>query len=402
MRTIKRICGVLIAMTMGLAPFTATAQGQFEPRILVNNRAVTAYEIDQRAKLLELFRTPGAGRELAREQLVEDRLKQTEMARVGLQLSEEGLQSALEDFAGRANLTLDQFHTVLAQNGVAKETLRDFVSIGISWRDYIRTRFGSRATISEAEIDRALSANGGNSDGIEVLLSEIIIPAPPPRAAQALATAERIAQTRSTDVFSAQARQVSALPSRNNGGRLGWLPISNYPPQLRSLILGLGTGEVTAPIQIPNGVALFQMRGVREVPTPRPVPSEIEYAAYYIAGGRDVARNLADRVDTCDDLYGVAQGQPAEVLERDSLPPAQIPQDVALELARLDPGEVSYNLTRANGQTTVFLMLCNRVSAGRENADRDAVETQLRSRRLAGFADALLADLRATATIVNQ
>ena len=402
MRAFTTLRGLLIALTLWITPQAAMAQGTFGPAIVVNNRAVTGYEIDQRAKLLELFRTPGAGRALAREQLVEDRLKQTEMARVGLQLSEEGLQSALDDFAGRANLTLDQFYTVLAQNGVAQETLRDFVAVGISWRDYIRTRFGSRATISEAEIDRALSATGGGADGIEVLLSEIIIPAPPPRAAQALATAERIAQTRSTDVFSAQARQVSALPSRNNGGRLGWLPISNYPPQLRSLILGLGTGEVTAPIQIPNGVALFQMRGVREVPTARPEPSEIEFAAYYLAGGRDAARNLADQVDTCDDLYGVAQGQPAEVLERDSLPPAQIPQDVALELARLDPGEVSYNLTRAGGQTTVFLMLFNRVTAGREGADRESVEAQLRSQRLAGFAEALLADLRATATIVNQ
>jgi peptidyl-prolyl cis-trans isomerase SurA len=401
MRALNIFCS-LIALTVGFSPATSTAQGQFGPSVLVNNTAVTGYEIDQRAKLLELFRTPGANRTLAREQLIEDRLKQGAMDEVGLQIAEGGLQTALEEFAGRANLTLDQFHTILGQNGVAPETLRDFVVIGVTWRDYIRTRFGSRAQISEAEIDRALSASGGTTDGIEVLLSEIIIPAPPPQAASALATAQRIAQTRSTDTFSSEARRVSALPSKNNGGRLSWLPISNYPPQLRSLLLGLGTGEVTAPIQIPNGVALFQMRGVREVPVAKPAPSEIEYAAYYMAGGPAAARALADRVDTCDDLYGVAQGQPAEVLERDSIAPSAIPQDVALELARLDAGEVSYNLTRANGQTTVFLMLCNRVSAGREGADRTAVENQLRSTLLAGFADALLADLRASATIVAQ
>jgi peptidyl-prolyl cis-trans isomerase SurA len=401
MRALSILCG-LVALTVGFAPAPSTAQGQFGPSILVNNSAITGYEIDQRSKLLELFRTPGANRALAQEQLIEDRLKQGEMNRVGLQLAEDGLQTALEEFAGRANLTLDQFHTILGQNGVAKETLRDFVVIGVMWRDYIRSRYSSRVQISEAEIDRALSATSGGTDGIEVLLSEIIIAAPPPRAAQAMATAERIAQTRSTDTFSSEARRVSALPSRNNGGRLSWLPISNYPPQLRSLILGLGTGEVTAPIQIPNGVALFQMRGVREVATARPIPAEIEYAAFYMAGGQAAARNLADRVDTCDDLYGVAQGQPAEVLERDSLAPDQIPQDVALELARLDPGEVSYNLTRANGQTTVFLMLCNRVSAGREGTDREAISNQLRSGRLAGYADALLADLQASASIVRQ
>ncbi|MBB5721968.1 peptidyl-prolyl cis-trans isomerase SurA [Loktanella ponticola] len=401
MRALNILCS-LIALTVGFSPLPTAAQSQFGPSITVNNTAITGYEIDQRAKLLELFRTPGAGRSLAQEQLIEDRLKQSEMDKAGLQLADGALQTSLEEFAGRANLTLDQFYAVLSQNGVAPETLRDFVEIGVTWRDYVRSRFGSRVQITEGQIDRALASSGATTDGIEVLLSEIIIPAPPPQAASATATAERIAQTRSTATFSAEARRVSALPSKNNGGQLGWLPISNYPPQLRSLILGLGTGEVTAPIQIPNGVALFQMRGVREVPTPRPVPSAIEYAAYYMGGGQSAARALADQVDTCDDLYGVAQGQPAEVLERDSLAPADIPQDVALELARLDAGEVSYNLTRANGQTTVFLMLCNRVSAGQEGVDRDAVRNQLRGTLLAGFADALLADLRATATITGQ
>lgn len=402
MRALNLLCGLIMAMTLGITPMVTTAQGQFEPSILVNNRAVTEYEINQRTKLLELFRTPGANRELAREQLIEDRLKQVEMARVGLVLPDDALDSALEEFAGRANMTLDQFHVVLGQNGVAQESLRDFVAIGISWRDYIRSRFGRRVNITDAEIDRALSATSGRTDGIEVLLSEIIIPAPPQRAAQVQAAAQRISRTRSFDTFSAEARELSALPSRSDGGRLGWLPITNYPPQLRSILLGLATGEVTAPIELSNAVALFQMRGVREVPTPQPEPSQIEYAAYYLSGGQSAARSLADRVDTCDDLYGVAQGQPAEVLERDSLPPSEIPQDVAIELAKLDPGEISYNLTRANGATTVFLMLCNRVSASGENASRDAIRNQLRSSRLAGFADALLADLQATATIVNQ
>jgi peptidyl-prolyl cis-trans isomerase SurA len=75
---------------------------------------------------------------------------------------------------------------------------------------------------------------------------------------------------------------------------------------------------------------------------------------------------------------------------------------VALELAKLDPGEVSTALTRAEGQTLVFLMLCGRVGAGQEAVDRDEIRAQLVSARLAGYADGLLADLRASATIVGQ
>lgn len=384
-----------------MAPLPAMAQ--FSPAITVNDSVISQFEIDQRVLMLRTFRTPGNLLELAREQLIEDRLKLEALNAAGLRITDEGLRDAMAEFAARANLELDQFITVLGQSGVSEETFRDFVRVNVSWRDFIRSRYGDRAQVSEAEIDQALGQAGGNSS-IEVLLSEIIIPAPPPRAAAAMATAERISQTTSTATFEAEARRVSALPSRSRGGRLDWLPITNYPAGLRGLLLDLAPGEVTAPIPITNGVALFQMRGVREVPTQAPEPAAIEYAAFYIAGGMS-ERALAEaaridaRVDTCDDLYGVAQGLPEEQLQRDVLPPADIPQDVALILANLDAGETNYSLTRANGETLVFLMMCGRTPALGEGQDRDTIRNQLRTQRLSTYADALLADLQAAATI---
>mgnify|MGYP000400953696 CR=1 FL=1 len=205
----------------------------------------------------------------------------------------------------------------------------------------------------------------------------------------------------------AAARQVSALPSRENGGRLGWLPITNYPPQLQQLLLGLSPGEVTQPLPITNGVALFQMRDVREAKTATVPPTAIDYAAFYLDGGQSevalrAAQELADRSDTCDDLYGAAQGLPETVLERNSLPPSDIAQDIALELARLDTNEASYNLTRNDGQTLVFLMMCGRTNAAGEGVDPEAVRNQLRSQRLGSLATSLLEDLRTAATITTR
>lgn len=383
--------------------FAGTASAQFSPAIQVNDEVITQYEIDQRIQMLRVFNTPGNLPDIAREQLIDDRLKLQELASLGVTLSGENLRLAMGEFAVRANLELDQFLTVLGQNGVSEETFRDFVRANVSWRDYIRARFNDRAAVTEADIDRALGQSGGSS-GIEVLLSEIIIAAPPPQRAQAIATAERISLLTSTAAFEAEARRVSALPSRTRGGRLDWLPITNYPPGLRGLILDLAPGEVTAPIPIENGVALFQMRAIREVPQAAPVPAAIEYAAFYINGGLNdralaEAARIDARVDTCDDLYGEAQGLPEEVLDRDVIAPAEIPQDIAIELAKLDAGETSYALTRADGQTLVFLMMCGRVPVLGEGQDRDQIRTQLRSQRLATFADALLADLRAAARI---
>lgn len=399
------LIGAFIAfgLTLGTGVF---AQNSLAPAITVNNSVITVFELDQRQRLLGAFRTPGDLAKAARDGLIEDRLKQQEMSRAGLKLSDEGLQAAMNDFAGRANLTLEQFITVLGNNGIAQESLRDFVEVGVTWRDFVRGRFNSKVTVTDAEVNRAIGQAGAGGSEIEVLLSEIIIPAPPQQAAEATATAERISKLTSTDAFEAQARQVSALPSRTNGGRLGWLPLSNYPPQLHGLILGLAPGDVTAPLPIPNGIALFQMRAVREVPAVTIAPTSIDYATFYLAGGRSdaglrAAAALKNNVDTCDDLYGQARGKSSDVLDRQNRSPAEIPQDVALELARLDDGESSYNLTTADGQTLMFIMMCGRTNAANDAADPDAVRNQLRSQRLAGYADALLEDLRANATITT-
>ncbi len=395
---------LITAVATTLALMTPSfAVAQFAPAITVNDSVVSQFEIDQRANMLGVFRTPGNLDDLAREQLIEDRLKLEALNSAGLRITDEGLSDAMGEFAGRANLELDQFITLLGQSGVSEETFRDFVRVNVSWRDFIRSRFGDRAQVSEADIDLALGQSGGSSS-IEILLNEIIIAAPPPQAQQAIATANRIAQLTSTSAFEAEARRVSALPSRTRGGRLDWLPIANYPAGLRGLLLDLSPGEVTAPIPITNGVALFQMRGVREVPRAAPESAAIEYAAFYIAGGlsgrgiREAAR-VDGRVDTCDDLYGVARGLPEEQLQRDVLPPSEIPTDVALVLAALDPGETDYSLTRADGDTVVFLMLCGRTPTLGEGVDRETIRGQLRSQRLSTYADALLADLRAAATI---
>ena len=396
----RRWASLAVVALAVAGPLPALAQGLFSPVILVNEDAITGFEIDQRARMLEVFRTPGDLDALAREQLIEERLKLAELERVGLQITDESLRAAMEEFAQRANLGLDDFLVVLGQNGVEEETLRDFVLAGTAWRDYIRQRFGSRAEITEAEIDAALGAAAGGGSEIEVLLNEIIIPAPPPEADRVLAVAREISTYTTTGAFEAAARQYSALPSKAQGGRLDWLPITNYPAPIRALLLALAPGEVTAPIPITNGVALFQMRDVREVAAPPATPVSIDYAVYYAADAAEAGAVVA-RVDTCDDLYGIAQGLPPERLVRADQAVEAIPQDIALLLARLDTDEISVAPAGGTGLVAV-VMLCGRTFSVPEGVDRETVENQLRSQRLAGYADALLADLRAAAVIVGE
>ncbi len=65
----------LIALGMTLAPLGVAAQNLFSAAILVNDQAITNYELKQRTMFLEALRFPGVPDELAPKQLIEERLK---------------------------------------------------------------------------------------------------------------------------------------------------------------------------------------------------------------------------------------------------------------------------------------------------------------------------------------
>ncbi|MFL4471309.1 peptidylprolyl isomerase [Tateyamaria armeniaca] len=262
----------------------AQAQNLFAPVAQVDDSLITEFEVQQRIRFLQILGARGGTRDEVIKELVRDRLRTSATEQVGITLSSDQLQDGLTEFAARAELSAEEFVANLERAGVARETFRDFIAIQLIWRDYIRARFGARVQISDREIDRAVAGATANS-GIEVLVSEIIIPAPPGRTEQVLAQAEQIAQSTSEAEFSSFARRFSATASRGAGGRLPWTPLSELPPVLRPLLLALGPGEVTSPLPIPNAVALFQLRDIRETDAPERQYSAIEYAAYYIAGG---------------------------------------------------------------------------------------------------------------------
>lgn len=411
------ICALALLMT----PVAASAQSLFSTAITVNDTIITNYELDQRVRFLTLLRAPGDLAVEARQALIDDRLRLSATRAAGINPTPEEVQDGMEEFAARANLTAEQFIQAIEQAGVARETYRDFIQAGLAWRTYVQGRFGPRSQVTEAEVDRTLAQSATSRASVRVLLSEIIVPAQGPDAERNQALIQRLSETISTpSAFAAAARRFSAAPTRGASGRLDWMPLGQLPPAIRGAILVLEPGEVTEPIPLGPGVGIFQLRALEEVEGDEPDTLALEYVQILIPGGRsDAARadaqRLRDDYDTCDDLYKPAQSRPAEYFDRLTQAAAEVPTDVALELAKLDDNEVSTALTRQNGAFLVYLMLCGRtvetpeVEVQLDDAgnplpvpdERAQVREQLFSQRLASYADSFLEELRADAIIVE-
>ena len=395
--------GLLAAlMTLCLA-VPASAQNPFSVAIEIDDAIVTHYEISQRARFLDVLNAQGDLRQQAIDALVNERLQVEAALSLGVEASPADIEAGLEEFAVRANLGAEQFLRQMGQEGIAPETVRDFVANGITWRNLVRARFAPRAQISDADVERALELGTILGGGIEISLAEIIIPVTPENLADLETELSRLGQQLNGDAeqFSEAARRFSAAPTREAGGATGWRALADLPEGLRERFQTMGYAQVTEPISLGGGqaFALFQFRGQREVNSPRLPVTSINYVSIAIPGGRTPealaeAERLRSAVDVCNDFNGVIPGG----FEAHSVAPGQLSDDVALALRALDNNEMSTSVTRNNGTVLLALMLCDRVTADPE-LGHEVIRQQLFGQRLEALANSYLEELRAEAQI---
>ena len=389
--------GAVTAGLIAVLAWPATAQGRFEPVLRVNERIVTRYELDERTRFLALLRAPGDPRDIARQQLVNEAIQRGAAEAFGIELSEEGLRAGLEEFAGRANLTADEFVTALQQNGVSAETFRDFVGAGVMWRDYVRARFAEDARdIPRSQISRTLTQLG-TEGGLRVLLSEILLPATTPEtAAASRARAVELSSITDEAAFAAAARQFSVAGSRARGGALNWVAVDTLPPDVGRAVSDLTPGRTSRPIELENAIGLYFLREAERIAAGTPEALDVDYALFITDGSDGAADRVLARVDDCDDFYGVALGLPEDRLIRETRPAAALPADVATAIVDLDAEETAV-ITRSG--LPAVLMLCGRAPDAESTVDFEIVGTRLLNQRLGAMSAHHLAELRAAAFV---
>lgn len=390
-----------------LAAPAAVAQSPFSAAVYVNDAAITNYEVTQKMRFLEFIGAGGENpRERAIERLIEDRLQLQEAQRLGGRLTPDQVDQGMAEFAARAELTPDEMIERMQQAGIDRETFVSFIRAGVLWRELVQTTYGPQVSISDSQIDQALSVEGVQPV-TEVLISEIFLPADPQYAEAVQRIIPQIQRIRSETEFGNAARQVSAAPSSTSGGRIDrWVNIAALPPSVGAAMDGAGIGTVVGPIEVPGAYAFFQLRARRNS---RAVPDsavELVYHRAALPGGRSAA-NLAiveqvrATVDSCVDFpAAVLRAMPAlseASVAQIAQPQSEVAATTRSELERMNPGQVTANLVEDNA--LVLLMLCRRTVAGEGVPPREEVRFALRNRALEGFGLLYLQRLRADADI---
>jgi peptidyl-prolyl cis-trans isomerase SurA len=400
LRRIVLGAGLMLA-AMGSAP--QAIANPFDAVLAVNDRVITQYELDQRQLFLEILRQQGDLPQLARSGLIEDRLRLFAAEEAGMKIGPEQVLAGMEEFAGRANLTTDEFLQLTGEMGLASETFRDFVEAGMIWREVVRAKYAAGVTITEAEIDRAI-ANFQPTGASRLQLLELVLPGENGDLSGAQALARRLQVQIETEAdFAAFARSNSAGETAVSGGRIGWQRLSELPEASRAALARLAPGSMSRPVLLEDRVVIYWLVERGEDPLGKAEGIWLDYAQFLVPEGANAEAELAAaraKADTCDDLYTVAAGLPEDRLLRESQPQSAVGGDIGAVLATLDAGETSTRLSR-NGWR-VLVMLCSRGPAPDLQPDRDVVREQLLNQRLSALADVYLEELRSEAIITEK
>ena len=372
------------------------AEGIFDTIISVDGAAITNYELEQRILFFSFLNEPGDTLISSRQSLIDDRLKMAAGSKEGFALTPTELENAMLDFAKNSNQSLSGLLNLLNEGGVDAETFRDYVEVGVVWREVVRKRFGSQSQPTESEIDRALAAERAEGD-ISVLLTEIVLPAGPSQLEESRKIARELAKITSIGSFSEKAKKLSVSSSRDNGGKIPWRNLKDLPNGLRQIIASLRPGQVAKPLEVQNAIVLFQLRDVEELGLKAPEIISMKFAK--ITGINSVLDLATKTVNSCDDLYGLVKLDKDVVLEMLTQHPDEIEQATALRLNRLDRHEMSI-FSDSPDSIGNMIMLCERNYTTSADISRSEVAKNIRAARLTNLAEGYLAELRTNATVI--
>lgn len=392
-------CLLVVALSGGVG--TASAQGLLSSVLTINDRIITQHQLDQRIAFLTLLGVRENTQEVALTQLSNEALQLQTARAAGFPPTPEAIEAGQTEFAGRANLTRDQFIAAIEQNGVQRDTFDEFVGAGVAWRAYARDRFRAAAeAVPPASVDQAL-LSAQLEPGLRVLLSEIILPANTPESRSiSAARAEGFSQIRTEEEFGAAASEFSLAQTRFRNGEVEWRPIEALPEPIQNAVQNLQPGQTSRPVQLENAIAVFFMRDAELTAPTSAEFASVEYASLRLAPGSDAqAAQIAARLDRCEDFVSESGAFSEAAFVQETTLVSALPSDLAAVIETLDASEVSTRLRR-NG-APVVVMLCRRTFGAEGSVDPTQVRLGLINQRLQILANQHLAEIRDRAVIIR-
>ena len=239
----------------------------------VNGKAVTNYQVDQRAAFLHMVtnledtaQNRAQIKQDATQMLIDEILKLDAAAALDPTLAQRSRETARklvdENFAANGKTGSQS----LREKGIDSSNIQQKFITDIVWGEVIRFKFQTKFAELDTIVDKVLARIEANARQPQVKLSEIILlPEPNRPLDRTLFLANEIIKAVNNGAnFNAIAKQYSASGTATNGGQLGWVMLYQLPDHIQEQVKMTKIGAVSTPLQRDGMIILIRNEGSRQ------------------------------------------------------------------------------------------------------------------------------------------
>ena len=252
--------------------------------VIANGSPITAYDIEQRTKLITTSTHKAPTRQEVIQELIDDRIKITKAKSYGFEVPDAEVDQAFANMAKNQQLSPQQFTQVIERAGISPTTIKARVRAELTWSQLVRGRYSASLEIGEAEVTKALSERNdsqGDVAGYIYTLYPVMILVPSGSSAAVIEAKRREAENLRGRFVSCNEGLAFSRALRDVAVRE---PISrssaDLTPQLREVLGSIQVGHLTTPEPTAQGLQMFALCDKKESKTDSPRKREVRQELY--------------------------------------------------------------------------------------------------------------------------
>jgi peptidyl-prolyl cis-trans isomerase SurA len=288
MRKVAQLCAMLIAQLLLLSPSHAQTRdigvhGELLDRIaaIVNDGLVLKSELDVQMssvqKRLQEQKVELPSQSVLQQQVL-DRLVLQEIQlqrakHVGLTITDEQLNGALQEIAARNKIPFDQLPTALQAQGVDYKQYRESMRKELTLSTLRQRDVVAHINVSPHELEQYIARQQNAASNDEFNVSHILLSLPAAATPQQLEEISHKAQDVASRAGKGEDFGQLAIANSNSqtaldGGQLGWRKGTQLPQFILDLVVKMKPGEVSEPVRTPSGYHIVKLNERRNGEAP--------------------------------------------------------------------------------------------------------------------------------------
>lgn len=204
------------------------------------------------------------------ERIIVDKLQRQLGKSTGINVTDEMLQAAVSDIAGRNKMTADEFRKQLQSQGMSVKEFEDNIRHEIVINQVRNHEIGGQIKVSDSEVEHALETGEVALDKSQYHLGHILIALPEAASSEVIQAAKRkadevVVKLRNKADFNKTAVEVSDDAQALQGGDLGWRSLTQMPTIFVDVAAKMKEGDISEPIRSPSGfhiIKLLEFKGL--------------------------------------------------------------------------------------------------------------------------------------------